>query len=214
MNVEFPGRFRIFSWLTAIAVLLSFVMAIGAASIESSAKQSASPTPDGTPAATRVYRSKRSGLTFTYDPAVWKRVKVVESDYVAGEKDRVTFTNQTSRISVIGTTKYAEDKMAVCRDDYVAAFFAHPEVNQGPVVVIEKETADRASVGYLYFLAPEGMMAMQARYTECRWLGDGLAVVIIHSAAAMEFAGEVDARVTLLEGLQPPKPAASPTANS
>jgi hypothetical protein len=214
MIVRIRGLFRIVSWMAALTILLTVVLATGSASSSVAAKQAASPTPDGTPAATRVFRSKRSGFTLAYDPTVWKRVKATETDYVAGEKDRVTFTNGVSRVSLIGTTEYAEDEMAVCRDDYVAAFFAHPEVAQGPVVVIEKQEQDRASVGYLYFLGSEGMTAMKARYTECRWLGDGLAVVIIHTAPAMEFAGELDARMTLLEGLEPPVPTASPTATS
>ena len=204
---------RLFSLLTVSALLLGLILAASTASPSSSANVTATSTPEGPPAAAKVNKSKRSGFTLTYDAAMWKRVKATETDYVAGEKDRVTFTNGTSRFSLIGTTEYAEGEMAACRNDYVAKFFSHPEVAQGLIVEIEREKDDRASVGYLYFLQPEGMLAMKVRYTECRWLGDDLTVVIIYTYPSMSGVKELDARTQVLDGLRPPAPAATPESD-
>jgi hypothetical protein len=41
------------------------------------------------------------------------------------------------------------------------------------------------------------------RYYECRSLGDGVSLVIMHDAATEDFDDEVDAREALLEGFEP-----------
>jgi hypothetical protein len=151
-----------------------------------------------------VYESPTYGYTLTFDPAEWEYF--IEDEDPDDPYDFQCFSNNVSVVCLSGNPDYAEDEMIDCVDDYGAGL----ETLDGNSDVEEYDDPDAfgdddgvAWGTYSYhYEDPDGAFEDDyVRYFECRYVGDGVTVVILHDAQADVYEDEVEAREALVEGL-------------
>jgi hypothetical protein len=156
---------------------------------------------DGVGREEAVYESPTHGYTLTYDPWTWELLIENVNPY-----DWAYFANGVSSISLNAPINYDADEMAGC-----AEVFATIEGELGVSGVeplgepgAEGEQGDRAWATYAFTLESEdGEERDLVRYAECRWLGDGVTLAVVHQTPADAYAGEVEAREDFLSGFEP-----------
>jgi hypothetical protein len=149
------------------------------------------------------YESPLYGYTITYDADEWEPYQ--EDDDPDDEYDKLYLTNGPSLLFIVGDPDYDEDDLDDCLDDY-----GTPEGEDGVSDVeplderdAEGDEDDLAWVTYTYTLEFEdGSEDDFTRYYSCRYLGDGLTLVVIHDAPAADYEDEVEARESMLEGFE------------
>lgn len=152
-----------------------------------------------------VYESPRYGYTLAYDPDKW--AVAFEDDNPDDVYDRIFLANGTSVVGLTGDPTYDADDLAACVANYVRVFASGDGI--AAVEPLDERGAagdgdDRVWETFAYVYADtDGNEADRVVSFECRWLGDGLTVVVYHSAPADAYAREIAARDDLLEGFAP-----------
>ena len=153
-----------------------------------------------------VYESPHYGYTVTYDPVEWE---VYEEDQDPDDEfDYVEFANggERSYIALVGNPWFDEDELAECVDGYVDAL-EDSEVGSDVEPLGERGAAGeengRAWATYTFTVEDEdGREWPNARYIECRWLGDGVTLVVLHNTLAEDYEEETKEREAFLAGIE------------
>ncbi len=94
--------------------------------------------------------------------------------------------------------------MSRCVEEYVAGLEALDGVSDIEAVEDVAQEEGRAFSTTAFIEVDGGQEQEGIRYTECRWLGDGVTVVVLHTAPAGAYDDETELREELLEGLKAP----------
>jgi hypothetical protein len=152
-----------------------------------------------------AYESPRYGYRLTYDPVVWK---ISQEDQTPDDAfDQVLLSNGNSFVYLIGDPDYQGDAMAGCVADYQRGLEKQDEVSRLRAVRGGSgEEVDRAWTTVSYqFAGSDGKTAPLVRYIECRAMGGGITLVIMHTSLDETYDAEIQAREDLLAGLEPAK---------
>jgi hypothetical protein len=145
-----------------------------------------------------VYESPQYGYRLTYDPAAWK---ILQEDQTPDDAyDQVLLTNDDSLVYLVGDPDFQADEMPDCVDAYREGLRQQDEVDgMRAVRGGSGEEANRAWATVSYqFTGDDGKTLDMVRYTECRALGDGVTLVVLHTALDESYDNQVQAREDLL----------------
>jgi hypothetical protein len=151
-----------------------------------------------------VYESELYGYSLTFDPDEWELDASVED--AGDDYDEVRFLNRIGQINVIGDPDYSRIQM----DDCVANFrgFLGNDSAVSDVEPIRGEEGDESGLAWAAFTylweSPEGEVLDSAHYIECRYVGDGLTIVILQTSLEELYDDMTSAREELLQGLELP----------
>ena len=152
------------------------------------------------------YVSPHYGYTLSFDTDVWS---IAYGDELPSDRfDRVYLAIGPSLISFTSHPDYQTPQLDECQINFELGIRAAPAVSG--VVLLEEPGAagkdgERAWQTVTYLLEQaDGSSVTIASYIECRWLGDGLTMVIRHDAALDDYPGEVLVRESLVAGLELP----------
>ncbi len=153
-----------------------------------------------------TYESEQYGYTLTYDTGEWEVVQEDEDE--DDPYDTLYLGNGISNVALIGDPDYDENDLDDCVDDYLAGMedndaFSAIEPYDEPDADGEEDDLVWASFSYT-FEFEDGEEGDYIRYLECRALGDGVTLVIIHDAPVDDYEDEISERDDLLEGLDAP----------
>jgi hypothetical protein len=152
-----------------------------------------------------VYESPQYGYTLAYDPDEWEVFQ--EDSDPDDEYDQIFLVNGVSLVGITGDPDYDDDEMEDCVEDYAAGLEngeSNSDIEPLDEPDAEGDDDDRAWATYSYtFEFDDGTEGDFVSYYECRWLGDGVTVVIYQDVAIEDYEDEIEAREDLLEGLEP-----------
>lgn len=152
------------------------------------------------------YESPTYGYTLVYDAGDWE---VLQDDEDEDDVYDVLYLgNGTSNVNLIGDPDYAEDELDDCLGDYLGSMTEDSGFSDvEPVDERDAEGGDDdlawTTVTYTYTF-DNGDDGDYTRYLECRAIGDGATLVIIHDTLTDDYEDEVSERDDLLEGLDVP----------
>lgn len=141
----------------------------------------------------------------SYDPGVWEIL--LEDEDPDDPYDMIYLSNGISFVGLSGDPDYAETELESCIDDYGQSLqqeegASEVEPLRGRGNAGSEEGVAWATFAYVY-TNEDGEESEDIRYYECRALGEGVTLVIMHDAPAEDFEDEVEAREELLEGFEP-----------
>jgi hypothetical protein len=145
-----------------------------------------------------VYESPQYGYRLTYDPAAWK---ILQEDQTPDDDyDQVLLTNDDSLVYLVGDPDFQADEMPDCVDAYRERLRQQDEVDgMRAVRGGSGEEANRAWATVSYqFTGDDSKTLDMVRYIECRALGDGVTLVVMHTALDESYDNQVQAREDLL----------------
>jgi hypothetical protein len=155
-----------------------------------------------------TYASPHYGYTLTYDGAAWKQF---QGDQDPDDPyDALYLTNGPSTVLVLGEPLYEADELDYCVVDYWSALASNDGVSDldeydgGNPDAAAGAAEGRAFATYAYAFTNEaGTATDRVDYVECRSLGSGVTLFILHRVSPAAYEGQVSAREDLLIGLQP-----------
>jgi hypothetical protein len=152
-----------------------------------------------------TYESPNYGYGLVYDPEEWEIL--LEDEEPNDPYDTVYLFNGTSLIGLAGDPDYEETDLASCISDYGQSLEQEDGVTdvrrvRGRGSSGSEEGREWVTFDYIS-VDSSGSETETTRYYECRSLGDGVSLLIMHDAATEDFDDEVDAREALLDGFEP-----------